>query len=438
MQSPNSVTIELNQGNGQFVEPSAVGLVPRNTPVVADFTGDGVPDVAIVDGAGNILFRQGDPNEPGSFEPPVTINAGLPSRDIADVLTRRGMTLASVDATDQAVSLFAYLDGTFQVVGTLATGPEPAQVVAADLYGMGDDDLIIRNAGDGTLTIYTGNPLDGVFQPPLTIAVGTGVSDVSVADVNQDGFPDILLANQTSGEVEVVVNLGDGQFSQPTLYRAGVGLSAVVAGTGGTPLSILSQDGTIGVAAASASAGSPPEIVALDAGANTLGILMGLGDGRFAIPYSLPTTSTTLAVRVADLTGNGIDDLAILGPDGVTIWMGDGQGGFVQGATYNVGPDPTGLAIAAVGGDKLPDLVVGNAFGDVLVLLNQGNGLFQPPTTIKDSVSLAVTDTQGSGTPTFILSDQANDSVSVSSSCADCSARRSHDRLAGSRRTRAG
>ena len=131
-----------------------------------------------------------------------------------------------------------------------------------------------------------------------------------------------------------------GQFSQPTLYRAGVGLSAVVGGTGTTPLSVFSQDGTVGVAAAALTPGGPPDIVALDAGADTLGILTGLGDGRFANPYSLPTTGPTLAVRVADLTGDGIDDLAILGPDGVTIWLGNGQGGFVQGPPTMSGQIP--------------------------------------------------------------------------------------------------
>ena len=209
------MVIELNQGDGQFVQPSSVGLLPQNTPVVADFTGDGVPDVAIVDGAGDILLREGVPNEAGRFDPPITINPGLPSRDITPVLTRWGMTLASVDATNNAVSLFAYIDGQFRLVDTLATGLEPAQIVAADLYGTGQNDLIIRNAGDGTLTIYTGNPLFGDFQAPSTLSVGMGVSDVAVADLNPDGLPDILLANQTSGEVEVILNLGGGEFSSP-------------------------------------------------------------------------------------------------------------------------------------------------------------------------------------------------------------------------------
>ena len=276
LQSPNGVAIELNQGHGLFVPPGSVGLVPRNTPVVADFTGDGVPDVAIVDGKGEILFRQGIANEPGSFEPPTIVNNGVntdyPSRDIAAVVTNKGILLASVDATDNFVSLFAYQNGQFTFVGKLATGADPAQIVAADLNGNNEDGLIIRNAGDGTLTIYmTGsNPLAAGFMQPITRMVGTGISDVSVADVNQDGRLDILLANQTSGLVEVILNLGDGQFSQPTLYRAGVGLSAVIGGSNTTPLSVLSQDGTIGVAAAAVTAGGPPDIVALNSGADTL------------------------------------------------------------------------------------------------------------------------------------------------------------------------
>ena len=412
LEDPGSVAIELNQGDGQFAQPASVGLVPRNTPLVADLNGDGVPDVTIVDGAGDILFRQGVPDEPGSFEPPITINSGFPSRDIAAVVTRQGTLLASVDAEDNAVSLFAYHDGLFSRVVRLATGPEPAQIVSADLNGSGEDDLIIRNASDGTLTVYMSND-QGWFLPRIDLPVGPGISDVAVADVNQDGRPDILLANQISGEVEVILNLGDGDFSTPTLYRAGVGLSAVVGGTGTTPLSLYSQDGTVGVAAAALTPGGPPDLVALNSGAETLGVLTGLGGGRFSNPYSLPTTGPTSVIRIADLNGDGNADLAILGPDGLTIWLGNGQGGFVQGNTYNVGPDPTGLTIADVNGDGVPDLLVGNAFGDVLVLLNEGHGVFKPPAITDQGVSLAVAYLDGSSTPTFIFADQARDRVVV-------------------------
>ena len=108
----------------------------------------------------------------------------------------------------------------------------------------------------------------------------------------------------------------------------------------------MSQDATVGVAAIATAAGGPPDLVALDSGSDTLGILPGLGDGRFANAISLSTAGPALAVRVADFNGDGNSDMAILGENGLSIWLGNGTGGFRAVATYDVGPDPTGLSIA--------------------------------------------------------------------------------------------
>src|SRR5262249_9087945 len=58
-------------------------------------------------------------------------------------------------------------------------------------------------------------------------------------------------------------------------------------------------------------------------------------------------------------------------------------------------------------------ILVGNAFGDVLLLLGEGNGHFQPPTLTDRSVSLAVAYDSADHAPTFILADQARDRVVV-------------------------
>ena len=124
-ESPNSVVVELNQGNGQFAQPGSVGLVSHDTPLIADLNGDGVSDVAIVDGTGDILFRQGLPDQPGRFAPPVTVNPGRPSRDIAYLSTPFGPVLAAVDARDDAVSFYVYQAGSFYLVGSIPTGRLP-------------------------------------------------------------------------------------------------------------------------------------------------------------------------------------------------------------------------------------------------------------------------------------------------------------------------
>ena len=68
----------------------------------------------------------------------------------------------------------------------------------------------------------------------------------------------------------------------------------------------------------------------------------------------------------------------VLDSQGVTVLLGNGKGGFLPPVTYAAGLDPTGLTIADVNDDGKPDLIVGNAYGDILVLLNLGNGTFAP------------------------------------------------------------
>jgi FG-GAP-like repeat/FG-GAP repeat len=409
-EGPNGVTVQLNEGNGTFVNAGAVGLVPRNTPVVGDLSGDGVADVAVVDGSGNILYRQGIVNEPGNFESPITINPGAPARDIARVVTARGVMLAAVDATDNALTLYQDLKGQFVRVGTLPTGSMPAQVVAADLSGDGSDDLIVRNAEGGTLTLLPSNG-QGWFLPPVTLAVGAGVSNVSVADLNDDGRPDIVLSNQSSGSVEVLENQPDGEFSAPTLYRAGAAPATVSPGDGDSPLALTSLDGTIGAVALALTAGDPLDLVAVNSGSETLGVLQGLGAGQFANATTLPMNGPALAVQSIEIDGS--PGLAVLGPNGVTIWQLDGAGQLIPSAPFNAGPDPTGLTVADVDGDGVSDLVGGNASGDVLVLLGLGNGDFQAPVMTDQGASLAVVKLHANGPATLIKADQALDQVVV-------------------------
>ena len=81
--------------------------------------------------------------------------------------------------------------------------------------------------------------------------------------------------------------------------------------------------------------------------------------------------------------------------------------------TYDAGPDPTGLTVADVNHDGKPDLLVGNSFGDLLVLLGNGDGTFQPYRKADQSVALAVARPNGNGTKDFIYADQGLDRVVV-------------------------
>ncbi len=94
-----NIDVLLGNGDGTLSLAGQPTTNPQANPLVVDVNGDGTDDVLVVDGAGDILYRQGIPGQPGTFEPPVTINPGFPSRDIAWVpKTDEGPLLASVDA----------------------------------------------------------------------------------------------------------------------------------------------------------------------------------------------------------------------------------------------------------------------------------------------------------------------------------------------------
>ncbi len=414
---PGSVTVELNQGGGQFTTNS-INLDSDDTPVVADLDGDGTLDVTIVDGSGVILFRRGQPGSPGVYDPPITVNVDPvtgqvdPSRDITTVSSAQGTLLASVDEADNAVSLYGYQNGGFHRVASLPTGFIPAQVIAVGLNGGPATDLVIRNAGDHTLTIYQSNGHGG-FLPRIDLAIDAGVSDVSLDDLTQDGLPDLVLANQAEGTVAVMLNLGGGRFGPTSIYRAGTGLAAVSGGVESPSSTLVSQEGTLGVAVGSPAPGAPIDVFALNAGSETLGILPDLGNAQFANVSTQPMFGPASVIRAAYLGRNGLLDVATLGPDGVTIWLQNAQGNFLPSKPYFAGLNPTGLTIADANGDNVPDLVVGNAFGDVLVLQGVGDGTFEALVLANRSTFVAVgQQSAGPVLPVAVVS-QSSDNIVI-------------------------
>src|SRR5262249_24813219 len=89
------------------------------------------------------------------------------------------------------------------------------------------------------------------------------------------------------------------------------------------------------------------------------------------------------------------------------------KGGFTAMGSVSAGNAPTGLALADVNGDGIPDLLVGNQFGDGLVLLGKGDGTFLPYQRTDRHVALAIADLTGDGKQEFIFADAGLDRVTV-------------------------
>jgi hypothetical protein len=416
------VSILQGLGNLRFVPGGTISNPIHATPLVADFNGDGLPDVAVVGRQGKVLLRLARPDAPGTFAPPVAVNPDPdpPARAVAVISTPGGQTLAALDAGGSSLSFYRRQpDGTFtRQAGPTVPGTLPGALAAGDLNGDGLTDLVVADAGSDEVLVYLQTATGGFGPTPDDdLHVGVSPSALDLVDVDGDGLLDIVVANQFSGDVSVLHSEGEAGFTSESRFRAGTGLYWLEDHDG--KLVVTSREGTAGLVAGDFGGGSGSDLVAVNSGANSFSVLTGDGAGGFLNPSPARTYLTglrpTVAVAGRFTVGPNLD-LAVLdeGSGEIAIFLGDGHGGFARAATVSAGNLPTGLAVADVNGDGIADLLVGNDFGDVLTLLGNGDGTFQPYRRAGRNVALAVADLTGTGRADFVFADEALDRVSVS------------------------
>jgi hypothetical protein len=232
-----------------------------------------------------------------------------------------------------------------------------------------------------------------------------------VADVDQDGIRDLLVTGKLSGAVGILRGLGGGTFAPVAWYRAGTGLAAVTTTDGAA--TVTSLEATAGVSAGRFNGLGPASLVTINPGSETLDVLDGLGQGRFANPVALRTEGPAQVVRVEDFNHDGTLDLAVLTAQVVRVYLGDAHGGFQPPVSYDAGLDPSGLTVADVNHDGQLDLLIGNPYGDILVLYGNGDGTFQTYHKADQSIALAVADLTGTGSRDVIYADAGLDRVVV-------------------------
>ncbi len=209
-----------------------------------------------------------------------------------------------------------------------------------------------------------------------------------------------------------VLTTANNFLSSMPRYAAGAGLSDYSSSNASSPNGITSLEGVTGLAAGDFNPNEPPGLVTITPGSDRFNLLPGLGDGRYGNPIAFDTAGTPLAISVGDFTGNGLTDVAILESAEVEIFLNNGQGGFVESRdgspSIPIGFDPTSLTVADLSGD-LPDLIVSNSFGDVLVFVNDGDGSFSTPSLPNPQMGLAIDPAGGA----FAITDEVTDRVSL-------------------------
>jgi hypothetical protein len=308
-------------------------------------------------------------------------------------------------------------DGTFATQTTFPTGTGPAWIATGAFQTNANNqsiDLAVANETANTISILLGNG-DGTFQPKTDIAAGNGPVSVlarNFHDVNGKGALDLAVANHNDNTISIYEGNGDGTFQNPVVIQLPAGFAPA------------------GLAAADFNGDGHTDLAVADEGNATVSVFLGNGDGTFGARADYATGNSPVWVSTSDFNGDSVQDLAVANKadDTVSILFGNsnnraagttavGNGTFATQAIYPAGASPTSIAVADFNIDGLPDLAL-TAEGDnaVSILLNLQGGTFGPHFELPagtSPVALLSADFNGDGRPDVAAANNGTSDVSV-------------------------
>jgi hypothetical protein len=414
------VVVRLGSGQGHVTVPQDPAPLPQSAPIIVDWNGDGATDVFDLNEQGQLLLRVGQSNVPGEYASPEVIgqSLGIAFTDIALVYTRNGPVLAAIEQGAPKIWLFSPRAGGSIITRSIIVPGAGflVSMTAGDLDDDGLDDLVLVDRGNDQLILLYQNR-DGSFtEDGPRLDVGYAPSQVAITNLNQSGWPDLVVSNTFSGDLSVFYGGPGRQFGPEVLLAAGLGVASVIAQDGA--MVRYTTDYPIGVTAGVFDSSGFTAVVSVQSGSDRISILDGTSDGALADP-SLATSYSTgddpTQVVAATLTDDGLTDLIVLnqGSQNISIFLNNGRGGFNPMPSVGAGNNPTGLAIRDVNGDGVPDLLVSNKQGDLLIILGNGDGTFKPYERADQTVSLAVGDFNSNTQPEYVLSSTSIDQISI-------------------------
>jgi len=348
----------LQNTGGAFAPPTTLATTWTNNFAVADFNGDGKPDIVYISENAttgtqtmHILINQGS----GQFKDQVVAGmngvAGVPYAIDFDLDGIPDLVIeVTSDGGSQIYSFKGNGDGSFTQVSSVTANV--TQLVVGDFDHDGFPDLAGPGGNEPAELVYLFGDGHGNFTPQNV--VGPAGQYAAVGDFNGDGIPDVVVPDE-DGFVLLSLGRKNRNFPSPfALFPKTV--TAVSTGdiTGNGLQDILVGGDYV------------QSISATD--------FVNQGNGTFQLGADVDPSSFMLA----DLTGKGVADL-IGGYDNLEIWPNNGTVNF-SSSPITFSQQTSDIAVVDMDGDGYPDIVSGT--GQIFY----GNGSYQfTPVTVASS-----------------------------------------------------
>ena len=284
-----------------------------------------------------------------------------------------------------------------------STPPSPRGLALGDFDGNGDID--VATTTNGVQASIQFNKGDGTFGGPFNYdAGGTGAGHLIAAPLDGDGDLDLAMVLTDSDQVRIMLNAGDGTFTQGALLNVGAEPTWMVG---------LKANGDDSI-----------DLAVVNTGAGSVTVLFNNGDGGFPDGVTFPCGGDPRAAAAGDFNHDGFTDLAITRRANrtVEIFTNDGAGNFTLAQSRLVGGEvePEGVIAGDFDGDTDVDLAVtASVVGGVnrVVVFPNNGGVFGPgklyPSGGIDPGALVASDLDGDGILDLIAVNRGSAEIGV-------------------------
>ncbi|MBU2914388.1 VCBS repeat-containing protein [Reichenbachiella agariperforans] len=364
---------------GAFSLETLSGLTTPQDVVFVDINNDGLKDLIVTDqiGSGASVLRVYENTSSGgvfSYNELASISVNdTPVVLATGDLNQDGLVDIICGNSDNTFTLHRNTgSGSFAASQSVSYGTEVSDIEIGDIDTDGVVDIVVSSYDGEKFSVYLNNTAAEATSFGFDAAVEEtgiiGAKGLALGDIDQNGVLDVVVASQDANLFRVYQN----SSTDGTVSFGSTGSIAQYSVT--TPHDVVLQD---------LNEDNYPELIATTGTGNVVTLYENVGSGSGSFIFSnrqnlLTGGTTPYALQVVDVDGDYLADLVMSnsGSDEVSIFLNEYEGsGIALGSPelYSVGTGGMGITVADLTGDGLPEIAVANEQSNtVSVLLNAG------------------------------------------------------------------